>query len=157
MTARVHFLKKAYIVHMIRSAAAITGCKSFVLIGIGAVIAQLRDVPLALTQTREIGIRTDGGEDAATVSDLIDGTIGEGSQFDETFGYYAHGVEEGTALMPRDWRTRAVHLPLCDQPDVACICPDVNDIAISKLCAWREKDQAWLRAARSAGLLDMER
>ena len=158
MTPKATFLRKADIAHLIRSAAAITGRTSFVMVGTGAVIAQLRQVPLALMQTREIDIHADGAdgaEDAAAVSDLIDGTIGEGSQFDETFGYYAHGIEEGTAVLPRDWRARAARLPLQDQPDVTCICPDVDDIALSKLCAWREKDRTWLGAAHAAGLLDL--
>ena len=154
MAARAPFLKKAHIAHMLRAAAAITGRTSFVMVGTGAVIAQLRDVPLALTQTREIDIHAEDGD--AAVSDLIDGTIGEGSQFDETFGYYAHGVEEGTASLPRDWRSRAVRLPLEDQPGVSCTCPDVSDIALSKVVAWRDKDRAWLLAAVSAGLLDVD-
>ena len=33
-------------------------------------------------------------------SDLIDGTIGEGSPFHQTFGYYAHRVSEETAILP---------------------------------------------------------
>ena len=118
-------------------------------------IAQLKQVPLALMQTREIDIHADGG-DAAGVADLIDGSIGEGSQFDETFGYYAHGLEEGAAILPSDWRTRAVTLPLEDQPGVVCICPGVDDIALSKLCAWRGKDRTWLGTAQAAGLLDMD-
>lgn len=154
MTPRATFLKKADIAHMLRAAAAITGRTRFVLVGTGAVIAQLAAVPLTLMRTREIDLHADGDADAAMVADLIDGTIGEGSQFDETFGYYAHGIEEGTAILPRDWRSRAVLIPLPDQPDVACICPDVNDIALSKLCAWRDKDRTWLRDAYASGLLD---
>jgi hypothetical protein len=34
-------------------------------------------------------------------SDLIDGSIGEGSPFHETFGYYAQGVGEKTATLPK--------------------------------------------------------
>jgi hypothetical protein len=33
-------------------------------------------------------------------SDLIDGSIGEGSPFQRSFGYYAHGVDESTATLP---------------------------------------------------------
>ena len=38
---------------------------------------------------------------------LIDGGIGERSIFHETFGYYAHGVDESTATLPA-WRDRLV-------------------------------------------------
>lgn len=37
-------------------------------------------------------------------SDLIDGSIGEGSPFHQTFGYYAHGVAEETAILPSSWK-----------------------------------------------------
>ena len=157
MTGRTQFLKKAQIEHLIRSAAAITGQKTFVMVGTGAVIAQLKNVPLTMTRTRGIDIHADAATDLDAVSLLIDGTIGEGSQFDETFGYYAHGIEEGTACLPDDWRTRAKRIPLPGQPDIACICPDVDDIALSKACAWREKDRLWLRAAFGAGVLDLDR
>jgi hypothetical protein len=34
--------------------------------------------------------------------------IGELSPFHETFGYYAHGVAEETALLPQGWKDRLV-------------------------------------------------
>ena len=40
--------------------------------------------------------------------DLIDGSIGEGSPFDRQFGYYAHGVDDSTAILPAGWRNRLV-------------------------------------------------
>jgi hypothetical protein len=35
-------------------------------------------------------------------------SIGEGSAFHETFGYYATGAGEETAILPEDWRSRLV-------------------------------------------------
>ena len=40
-------------------------------------------------------------------ADLIDGSIGEASMFHETFGYYAQGVVERTAVLPDGWRELA--------------------------------------------------
>jgi len=37
------------------------------------------------------------------------------------------------------------------------ICPSAEDIAIAKLCAWREKDQAWLREAFRCGVAGPDR
>ena len=39
-------------------------------------------------------------------SELIDGAIGELSQFHQTFGYYAHGVDQTTATLPAGWADR---------------------------------------------------
>ena len=40
------------------------------------------------------------------LADKIDGAIGEGSQFHETYGYYAQGVGPETACLPADWMKR---------------------------------------------------
>jgi hypothetical protein len=45
----------------------------------------------------EHAIRRDAG---GQMADLIDGAIGEASMFHDTFGYYAQGVVETTAVLP---------------------------------------------------------
>ena len=54
--------------------------------------------------------------------------------------------------MPLDWRTRATEYKTPDGLATA-ICPSANDIAIAKLCAWRDKDQSWLREALRSGIV----
>lgn len=44
----------------------------------------------------------------AELSDLIDGSIGEGSSFQREFGYYAHGVDASTATLPDGWEQRLI-------------------------------------------------
>ncbi|WPL22026.1 hypothetical protein [Thiorhodovibrio frisius] len=63
---------------------------------------------------------------------LIDGVIGEGSPFHETFGYYADGVEETTATLPEGWKGRLV--PICNENTrgIRGLCLDVHDLLISK-------------------------
>jgi hypothetical protein len=78
-------------------------------------------------------------------SDLVDGSIGEKSPFHESFGYYAHGVGQETAILPSRWRERAVAIHTPSTGGVTGICPDPIDLAISKLAAWREKDQEFVR------------
>ena len=57
--------------------------------------------------------------------------------------------------MPSDWRSRAVEYVTPDGLATA-ICPSAEDIAIAKLCAWREKDQAWLREAFRSGVVNAD-
>ena len=57
--------------------------------------------------------------------------------------------------MPLDWRSRAVEYVTPDGL-VTAICPTPEDIAIAKLCAWREKDQAWLREAFRSGVVNAD-
>src|ERR1700761_3353006 len=39
-------------------------------------------------------------------AEQIDGALGDGSQFQATFGYYAHGVGPETAKAPAGWEDR---------------------------------------------------
>lgn len=111
------------------------------MIGTGAVIATAKRLPAPMMMTQEIDLYADGIADTDTVSDLIDAMIGRDSQFHRTFGYYGDGVSPRTAIMPLDWRGRAVEYVTPDGFATA-VCPSAEDIAIAKLCAWREKDQA---------------
>jgi hypothetical protein len=55
-------------------------------------------------------------------------------------------------MMPLDWRTRATEYKTPDGLATA-ICPSADDIAVAKLCAWREKDHAWLREGLRSGIV----
>ncbi len=144
-------LRRSDIDHILRAAAAIANHTRFVAVGTGAVIAIQRHIPVAMMLTAEIDLYADGLADPEPISDLIDASIGEGSRFHLTFGYYGDGVSPGTAIMPEDWRSRASDYTTTDGA-VTAICPSAADIAVAKLCAWREKDRDWLRAAVDAGI-----
>ena len=73
-------------------------------------------------------------------SDLIDGSIGEGSAFHQTFGYYAHGVSVETAVLPSGWQDRLVPVRNENTGGGTGLCLEIHDLAISKLVAGREKD-----------------
>lgn len=152
---KASFLRHADIEHIMRAVSGISGQAAFVLMGAGAVIAQLRTTPLSLMGTRELDVYASDADDIDEVSTLIDASIGEGSLFDETFGYHAHGIGPTTAILPRGWQARAKEITWPSLPGVTCLCPDVDDIALSKVCAWREKDVRWLSAARQSGLLNL--
>ena len=126
------------------------------MVGTGAVIVTAKRIPVVMMLTEEIDIYAADAADPEMVSDLIDGTIGRLSQFHRIFGYYGDGVSPRTATMPLDWRTRAVEYVTPDGFATA-ICPSAEDIAIAKLCAWREKDQTWLREAFRSGIAKQNR
>ena len=89
--------------HIIRAAAGITGASEFVIVGSQAVLGQFPQAPAELLVSIEADVFS--LRDPAD-SDLIDGSIGEGSPFHQTFGYYAHGVSLETAVLPVGWRDR---------------------------------------------------
>jgi hypothetical protein len=149
-------LRRPDIDHILRAAAALSNHSRFVVVGTGAVIITARRIPARMMMTSEIDIYADGVADPEPISDLIDATIGEGSQFHRTFSYYCDGVSPGTAIMPEDWRDRASEYVTPDGL-VTAICPNANDIAIAKLCAWREKDRDWLRDGSATGVIQPDR
>lgn len=96
-------MQRPQLEHLIRAAAGITGATEIVVIGRQAVLGQFPDAPDDLLVSIEAGVFTFRSPDD---SDLIDGSIGEGYPFHQTFGYYAHGVAEGTAILPTGWKAR---------------------------------------------------
>jgi hypothetical protein len=118
--------------HVLRAAAAITNERELVVIGSQAVLGQFPDAPEALLASIEVDVYP---RHAPEKSDLIDGAIGELSSFHQTFGYYAHGVDETTATLPAGWIQRLV--PVHNENTGGAIgwCLDVHDLAVSKLVA----------------------
>jgi hypothetical protein len=143
--------------HVLRAAASVTGHKVFVLIGSAALVARIKGpTPASMLMTQEVDIYAFDVDNVQELSDMIDGSLGQDSIFHRSFGFYADGVSPETAKMPSDWMTRASKYssPAC--PGVTAIVPDVNDLALAKLVAWREKDIDWLRAGVAHRILSLD-
>lgn len=129
--------------HIIRAAAGITGADTFVIVGSQSILGQFPDAPAELRASIEADVFTlRSSEDA----ELIDGSIGEESPFHRTFGYFARGVGEETAILPEGWRGRLV--PVCNANTTGAtgLCLEVHDLAAAKLAAGRPKDLAFVRS-----------
>ena len=123
--------------HVIRASAAIAGVEDIVVIGSQSVLGQFPDAPEELLVSREADVYPMLHPERG---DLIDGSIGEGSPFDREFGYYAHGVDETTAVLPEGWKSRLVAVTGANTRDARGWCLEVHDLAIAKYVAGREKD-----------------
>ena len=134
-------MKRHQLEHIIRAAAGITCAEEFVIVGSQAVLGQFPEAPVELLASMEADLFSP--RDPAD-SDLIDGSIGEGSPFHQTFGYYAHGVGEETAILPAGWRERLVPVQNANTGGGTGLCLEVHDLAVSKLAAGREKDLAFV-------------
>jgi hypothetical protein len=130
-------MTRAQLEHVIRAAGAIADSQDVVVIGSQAVLGQFPDAPRELLVSNEADVfpREDPGR-----SDLIDGSIGEGSPFQREFGYYAHGVDETTAVLPAGWQGRLILVAGENTRHVRGWCLEVHDLAIAKYAAGREKD-----------------
>ena len=87
-------MTRAQLEHIIRAAGVIADTQDLIVIGSQAILGQFPGAPeeLLLSDEADIFPRADPSR-----SELIDGSIGQGSPFEKTFGYYAHGVDETTA------------------------------------------------------------
>jgi len=137
--------------HILRAAAAITREREFVVVGSQALLAAVPDLGPPLNKSMELDLYPLRNPAAA---DLIDGTIGELSPFDDTFGVYAHGVGPETAVLPSGWMQRAIRVENENTGGSCGICPSPADLAVSKLVAGREKDLAFVAAMLGQGLVD---
>ena len=144
-------LKK--VTHILRSIATITEHKNFVLIGSASVLMRAKNIPLDMLNTNEIDVYSPDASDEEEFSDIVEGTIGKGTRFDTTFGYFGDGVSSKTATMPLDWTSRAKAIDNLGIEGVTVTVPDINDIALAKMFAWRDKDKVWLMAGVRALIL----
>jgi hypothetical protein len=136
-------MKREQMEHILRAAGAITNQQVFVVVGSQALLASHPDMRPPLDASMELDIYPlETPEDAA----LIEGSIGELSPFDETFGYYAYAISPGTALLPSGWRGRAIVVENENTGGTQGICISAVDLAISKLAAGRDKDLSFVAA-----------
>lgn len=136
-------MTRAQLEHIIRAAGTIADTRDLIVIGSQAILGEFPDAPTEFLVSNEADVfpRGDPGR-----SELIDGSIGEGSPFQRAFGYYAHGVDETSAVLPEGWRDRLILVAGENTNFIRGWCLEVHDLAIAKYAAAREKDLAFTRA-----------
>ena len=141
---------------MLRAAADVTD-DELVVIGSQAVLAQYPDAPAALLTSLEVDLFPKDNPDRAVE---VDGALGDGSRFHQTYGYYAHGVGPETAIAPAGWRDRLVPVrieaALPTGRPVTAWCLEVHDLVLSKLAAGRPHDLEYAEEAITASLVNIE-
>jgi hypothetical protein len=137
-------VKRSELEHIIRAASTISGDDEIIIVGSQAVLGQFPEAPPELLVSNEADVyprtHTDRWE-------LIDGSIGELSPFHETFGYYAQGVQPGTAVLPPGWEERLI--PVCNENTRGAtgLCLEIHDLLLAKYVAGREKDRRYVQSA----------
>jgi hypothetical protein len=147
-------VKRQEFEHTIRAAGAILGTNEVLVIGTQALHGSVsRRLPEEAQRSVEVDIAVFGDRDGAK-ADLLDASIGEGSMFHESFGYYAQGVTESTAVLPRGWRSRLVRFETAATQGVVALCLEPHDLWISKAIANRPKDVEFCAALLEHGIVD---
>jgi hypothetical protein len=146
-------MKRSQLEHLIRACAQIADDDEIVIIGSQAILGEYPEAPPSLLVSVEADIYPKSHPERA---DLIDGSIGEGSPFHDTFGYYAQGVGESTATLPAGWTERLVAVRNENTRGATGWCLEAHDLVVSKLVAGREKDLRFAEEAVRHGLVKAE-
>lgn len=141
--------------HIARASCAIANTEYVTVFGANAALLWLKDSGIedmrafisSENVSRELDLCVGDGKDNR-LNTLIDGAIGEISQFDETFGIYAHpNPIEGLFQAPSSWKTR-IRIEKEPASQIKIIVPHYLDLTVSKIIAGRTKDIEFaLRAA----------
>ncbi len=136
--------------HAIRSAAQVASVDELLVFGSQAILLMHPDPPAALRQSVELDVVPYRHPERW---ETIDGPLGEQSPFHLTHGFYVHGVGFETATFPAHWEARCLRVPV-GRPPVVVICPELHDLAASKLAAGRDKDFNYVSVLIEHDLID---
>lgn len=143
--------------HVIAAAAEVSGEREIVVIGSQAILGNCAEPPKAMLFSMEVDVypRSDPRK-----AEEIDGSLGDGSPFHGTYGYYAHGVGPETAVAPIGWEDRLVRVEIPSRVGQeigpVALCLEVHDLVLAKCVAGRERDWEFAHEAIAAGIVGIE-
>lgn len=143
--------------HVIAAAAEVSGEREIVVIGSQAILGSFRNPPKAMLFSAEADVYPLKDPSKA---EAIDGSLGDGSYFHGTYGYFAHGVGPETAKAPSGWEERLVRFdvpPRAGQATGAvALCLEPHDLVLAKCVAGRERDWEFAADALAGGLVQLD-
>lgn len=143
--------------HVIAAAAIVSGEPEIVVIGSQAIHGSVSSPPEGMLFSMEVDVYPLNAPEKA---EEIDGSLGDGSQFHGTFGYYAHGVGPETAVAPAGWEGRLARVEIPARVGQAvkpvALCLEAHDLVLAKCVAGRERDWDFASEAVAARLVDSE-
>lgn len=138
--------------HAIRAACDVSEDTELFIFGSQAVLGTCPDAPPELRSSIEVDVQPVNRPEAV---DDIDGALGELSMFHSTHGFYVHGLLIEEANLPKGWKDRTVDVSDPDRTrGHTGRCLELHDLAVSKLCAFREKDRQFVRVLLVERLVD---
>jgi len=137
--------------HAIRAACDVAEDSEVWVFGSQAILGEFPDAPEDLRASIEVDMQPKNRPDK---TDLVDGALGELSQFYKTYDFYVHGLLIDSAALPQGWERRAI--PVVDEISTRGKigwCVQANDLAANKLAAYREKDRNFVRTLLIEGMI----
>jgi len=138
--------------HAIRAACDVSGDDELLVFGSQAVLGSFPEAPEVVRASMEVDLQP---KNRPEMTDVVDGALGQESQFHVTHGFYVHGIEISAATLPDGWFERTVRV---SHPTRTLghtgFCLEIYDLAASKLVAFREKDRLFVATLLTEGLID---
>lgn len=128
---------------MLREAGILARDRDFYLFGSQSLRAVCSHYPRDFPKTLEADLYP---QHHAQAWSLLRQQMGRGSKFYQKHGVYLDCVDPGLATLPDGWTERLLPFRTPRTGGVTAWCLEPNDLFASKLVAWREKDQQFLRA-----------
>lgn len=150
-------MRREHFEHLIAAAAIASEEVDLVVIGSQAILGSYPNAPEAMLFSQEADIYPLHAPEKASE---IDGALGDGSRFQEAYGYYAHGVGPETPKAPAGWQDRLVRVEIPPRPGsslgATAFCMEIHDLVLAKCAADRPRDWDFAREAIRAGLVLVE-
>ena len=138
-----------HIHHVLTEAKKITNHTDYVIIG--SLTALGLDVLPPDEMVRSIDVDMYPKDDPARAGEIA-AIIGQGSAFEDEYGYYVDAARPDLPTLPDDWENRFV---VHDFGDVRALFLELNDAAISKYARGEIRDRIWIQEGLKAKLLSM--
>jgi hypothetical protein len=135
---------------LLRQAKELSGHSEFVVVGSLAILGAISKPPDEMVMS--IDVDTYMKADPGRTGELNE-ALGQGSPFEDQYGYYLDPVSPNLPSFPEGWQDRLIQH---DFEDVRAFFVEPNDVAVSKYIRGDERDMRWLRAGLTSGLLKLD-
>jgi hypothetical protein len=131
-------------------AMRITNHREYIIIGSLSILGAVEQPPESMIHSVDVDLYPK--DDPGRASEIAD-ALGEGSEFNETFKYYADAVSPMLPTLPNDWNKRLIKVDF--DSGVSAWFLDPNDAAISKYARSEPRDREWIRAGLQSEILSL--
>ncbi len=143
--------------HVIAAAADVCGEREIVIIGSQAILGNVDDPPPSMLLSMEADVYPRRDPSKAIE---IEGSLGDGSHFQATYGFYAQGVGPETVVGPAGWQERLVRIVIparvARSEETVALCLEMHDLVLAKCAAGRDRDWDFAREAIAASLVRLD-
>ena len=146
-------MKRHELEHVLRAAGSITDETDFVVMGSQAILGTVADPLESLLGSLEVHLYPRNNPE---ISDLIGGSIGNGSPFHETFGYYGQGADLSSVTLAKGWKQRLAPFSSANTRGVIGWCLSPEDLAFCKLAAGSKEDLDYVSELLNSKVLNAE-